>query len=68
MPSATRKGREGRGEAPRDCEVHVKWNICLICMMQTPKKKHYGPNNILFCYVLCLHKSYICSYVKFTSN
>lgn len=24
MPSATRKGREGRGEA---CEVHVKWNI-----------------------------------------
>ena len=51
MPSATRKGREGRGEAPRDCEVHVKWNICLICMMQTPKKKHYGPNNILFCYV-----------------
>ena len=44
MPSATRKGREGRGggEAPRDCEVHVKWNIFLIWMMQTPKKKHYG--------------------------
>jgi len=39
MPSATRKGREGRGEAPHDCEVTCE--VEYFFDMDDAEKKHY---------------------------